>query len=210
MRAATSQSGRSNLSSGEETQLTFPPDGTEDLNAAWSFDGEWILFTRLGSGVPSVWVLPTLGDEPTVVLDGEPIFGQAAWFPDNERIVVPSVRSGTFNLWELRIGTGAMTRLTAGAGYDWSPVVARDGSIAYTQFEHQIDLHWVNVDDPEAEHERLSNYTGQQFGARVSQDGQFVAYYCRPGRHVRPVAPGPEHGPAPSVDRGPHQQRPAV
>ncbi len=167
------------LSSGEETQITFPSEGTgtEDLNAAWSFDGESILFTREDRGVQSLWLIPASGGEPRAILGGEPMWGQAAWFPDNERIVVPSIRTGTFNLWEVTIKTGKMTRLTAGAGYDWSPTVARDGSIAYTQFEHQIDLHWVDVEQPEAEHERLSSYTGQQFGARVSPDGRFVAYY---------------------------------
>jgi hypothetical protein len=32
--------------SGQESQLTFPELGTDDLRASWSFDGEWIVFQR--------------------------------------------------------------------------------------------------------------------------------------------------------------------
>jgi serine/threonine-protein kinase len=167
-----------NLATGEQTRLTDPPPGADDLGATWSTDGQTILFERIERGLSALWSLPADGSgEPARIVE-EPIFGHVAWFPDSERIVLPSPRSGALNLWEMNISTGAMNQLTSGAGIDWGPTVARDGSIAYTQFEHQVDLYLARLDAPQQEHERLSTYTGQQFGARVSPDGSQIAYYA--------------------------------
>jgi serine/threonine protein kinase len=167
---------RVRLATGEQTQLTYPSAGMEDVFASWSFDGESVIFSRTDRGARSLWRMPAAGGEASLVTD-EPMWGPAAWYPDGERIVFASPRSGGFNLWELTLASGDMRQLTVGAGLDWVPVVSRAGDLAYVQFGHQIDIYWIDLDDPEGDHQRLTNFTGGNFGARVSHDGDRVVYY---------------------------------
>ncbi len=168
---------RVNLATGEQTQITFPPTGAEDLAASWSFDGKWIVYSRHARGVNVLWLLPVEGGEASMLLEGEPINGMPAWFPDNRRLAFASVRGGAANIWELDVETRDLRQLTFGGGIDWAPTVASNGAIAYLQFGHQIDLYWIPLDQPGAEHERLTTYTGDNFGARVSPHGNEVVYY---------------------------------
>jgi Tol biopolymer transport system component len=164
---------RVHLPTGEETQLTFPQPGGVDRDASWSFDGERIAFTRIDKGREDLALVPAEGGEVTLVAPG----GDPAWFPDNRRLAFASLRSGAPNIWEIDLDTLELRQLTFGAGADWVPAVARDGSIAYVQFGHQIDIRWTRLDTPEQEHERLTSFTGEHFGARVSPDGNRVVYY---------------------------------
>jgi Tol biopolymer transport system component len=164
---------RVHLPTGEETQLTFPSPGGVDRDASWSFDGERIAFTRIDKGREDLALIPAEGGEVTLVAPG----GDPAWFPDNRRLAFSSLRSGAPNIWEIDLDTKELRQLTFGAGADWVPAVARDGSIAYVQFGHQIDIRWIHLDTPEQEHERLTSFTGEHFGARVSPDGNRVVYY---------------------------------
>ena len=173
-----------NLASREETQLTFPPSGAEDLAASWSFDGQRIVYVRHERGMHTMWLLPTEGGEPSILLEGEPLNGMPAWFPDNRRLALASVRGGAVNIWELDVETEELRQLTFGGGMDWAPTVASNGTIAFLQFGHQIDLYWLPLDAPDPEHQRLTSYTGDNFGARVSPDGNQVVYYSnRAGNH---------------------------
>ena len=161
------------LSTGEQTQLTSPPPGTEDAEGSWSFDGKWIAFTHVEKGKEDLRLIPAEGGEATYVVDGS----DPAWFPDNRRLAFSSSRSGAPNIWEIDLDTRELHQLTFGAGFDWTPSVARDGSIAYVQFGHQIDIHWIQLAPSEEEPERLTSFTGQHFGPRVSPDGNRVVYY---------------------------------
>jgi Tol biopolymer transport system component len=67
---------------------------------------------------------------------------------------------------------------------DRTPAIAPNGAIAYQQFGHEIEIRWARLEAPEEEHERLTSYTGDNFGARVSPDGSRVLYYSsRSGNH---------------------------
>ncbi len=161
------------LSTGEQTQLTSPPPGIDDLDGSWSFDGELIAFARDEKGSESLWLLPSEGGEATLLVEGG---GGPAWFPDNRRLAFESYRGGSRNLWEIDIRTRELRQLTRGVGNDAFAVVARNGAIAYANWNHQIDLYWVRVDAPEQEPERLTSFTGGNFGPRVSPDGNQVVY----------------------------------
>jgi serine/threonine-protein kinase len=173
-----------NLSTGEQTQITTPPTGAEDLAASWSFDGERIVYVRHQRGINAIWLLQLESGETSLLLEGEPVNSMPAWFPDNRRLALSSVRGGAVNIWEIDVDTRELRQLTFGGGIDWAPTVANNGSLAYLQFGHQIDLYWLPLDEPDAEHERLTTYTGDNFGARVSPDGNKIAYYSnRAGNH---------------------------
>ncbi len=167
-----------NLSTGEETQLTRPGPGVEDGYASWSFDGEQLAFTRNNNGVPSVWLLPAEGGEPSLVVGGGGADMMPAWFPDNERLAFLSFRSGAMNIWEIELGTSGLRQLTSGgAGLHYKPSVAPNGSIAYVEFDHQIDIYWLPL-EPDQDQERITSFTGENFAPRLSQDGNRVVYHA--------------------------------
>ena len=88
-----------------------------------------------------------------------------------------SDRSGALLLWEIELRSGRLRQLTTGTGYDYGAVATQSGAIAYTQFRHQVDIHWLELDAIEEQHERLTSFTGDYFGARVSPDGGKVVYH---------------------------------
>src|SRR5262249_48116157 len=75
---------KANLITGQETKLTSPPPRSEDLNAAFSFDGKWIAFNR-ESGI--LLVPSNGGNEVMVETSGG---SSPAWTPDNLRLVFQS------------------------------------------------------------------------------------------------------------------------
>ena len=167
-----------NLATGEQTQLTFPPPGISDRRASWSFDGERIAFERGGRGSSSIWLLPVEGGEPSRLIEDA---RAPAWYPDDERIAFTSGRGGARNVWQIELHSGEQRQLTTGGrGNDQTPVVARNGAIAYVEFDHQIDIYWLRLDTLEPVHERLTTFTGENFAPRISPDGNRVVYYRGP------------------------------
>ncbi|MCH7476187.1 MAG: serine/threonine-protein kinase, partial [Gemmatimonadetes bacterium] len=168
-----------NLSTGEQTQLTTPPAGAEDGWASWSSDGTQIIFQRIQAGVPTVWLLPTEGGEPSMLLgDGMDLF--PSWFPGDEKLVATSFRGGAPNIWEFDLATLEPRQLTSGgSGFHQTPAVGPDGTIAYSEFDHQVDLHWIPIDAPDQD-ERITFLTGENFGPRLSPDGNHIVWMRGP------------------------------
>ncbi|MEE9534163.1 MAG: protein kinase, partial [Acidimicrobiia bacterium] len=168
-----------NLSTGEQTQLTTPPPGAEDGWASWSSDGMQIIFQRIQAGVPTVWLLPTEGGEPSMLLgDGVDMF--PSWFPGEEKLVTMSMRLGAPNIWEIDLATLEPRQLTSGgAGARFTPAVGPTGSIAYADQDHQVDLHWIPIDAPGRD-ERITFLTGENFGPRLSPDGNHIVWMRGP------------------------------
>jgi len=167
-----------NLSTGNETKLTTPPLGAEDVSASFSPDGTRIVFARFENGVYSIWLLPADGGEPELVL-GEGRDWLPAWFPDNERLAVTSVRGGAPNIWEFTLRSGAWRPLTSGGtGMHFTPVVSSNGEIAYNEFDHQVDIYWAPVGGPAEEHQQLTSFTNDNAAPRMSQDGNYIVYWA--------------------------------
>lgn len=165
-----------NLSTNTQTQLTKPPPGTKDLYATWSFDGKRIAFGRNTSGKRSLMVVAAQSGEPEVLLADEYLNMMPAWSADNRRIVFVSNRSGPRNLWEIDVRSHSLRQVTTDSGTDTHPAISSTGRVAYTQYNHQVDLFWGPVDQPQEKHQRLTSHTQNNFGGRVSSDGQHIVY----------------------------------
>jgi serine/threonine-protein kinase len=167
-----------NVSTREQTQITFPAPGTSDRWASFSHDGESVMFTRAGRAGAAVWQVPGGGGEAVPLIDDGPYNGQAAWSPDDRRVAFVSARGGALNLWELEVGSRELRQLTVGVGNDAQPVYGQDGTIAYANWNHEIDVYAMQVGAAEDEHERLTAFAGSHFGARASPDGNRVLYFA--------------------------------
>ncbi|HZI66740.1 MAG TPA: protein kinase, partial [Thermoanaerobaculia bacterium] len=170
------------LSSGGEVQLTKPGQGVADFGASWSFDGERIVFERTKSGKSGLWLLPAGGGSAEPLLEDENRNNQPAWSSDGRRVVFVSKRGGGENLWEIELKSRRLRRLTTGSGRDMAPVVGRNGQLAYSPFSHQVDLQAVDVAG--GAEERLTFNTADNFGARVSPDGNSIVYHSNRGGNL--------------------------
>ena len=172
-----------NLETREETRLTDPPSGADDGEGSWSRDGRTLAFVRILKGHSSIFLL-SLSDGGVAPVAGTEGGRTPAWYRDDRSLVFSSARAGPRNIWEIALRNGHLAQLTTGAGNDTGPSVSADGAIAFTQFQHEIDVYWAEIGAPDEAHQRLTSFTGDNFGARVSPDGGAVAYYsARSGDH---------------------------
>ncbi|MCP4262555.1 MAG: protein kinase [Planctomycetes bacterium] len=173
------------LTSGQQKQVTYPPRGSDDLSASWSFDGKWVAFERLQGGRGSLWLIPVSGGEPRSLLDDEYDNGKPAWSADSRKVVFASDRVGQVGLWEIDVGSSRLRQLTAGHGHSVRGVFAtsgRDGRLLYNEFSHQTDLYVMALKD--ATQQRLTFNTQSNSAARFSPDGKRIVYHSnRTGNH---------------------------
>jgi serine/threonine protein kinase len=162
------------LETREEKQVTFPPTGVQDLSASWSFAGDWIVFVRSHGGTSELWRLPVSGGEARPLLQDGFTSMNPAFLPGDRHVIFGSNRSGMENIWGIHVATGALSQLTFGGGKDWYPTISNDGTIAYTRWEHQTDLHILDTSTGESE--QLTAWTGDNFAGQYAPGGNRIAY----------------------------------
>ncbi|MFQ5628500.1 MAG: hypothetical protein ACE5I1_07050, partial [bacterium] len=173
---------RINLVTGEETQLTYPPTGSNDLAASWSFDGKAIVFQRNQAGLGSLWQMPVEGGEPNLLLGDQYSNAQPTWSADGRKIVYVSNRAGHENLWDIDISSGELRQLTSAPERIYYPSSSRNGPLAFADFSHQTDLYLMQADN--GAEERVTFHKGDNFDAHFSPDGENVVYQStRTGDH---------------------------
>jgi TolB protein len=158
----------------EVKQVSFPPTGSHDLSASWSFDGEWIVFSRSHGGATELLLVPGAGGEVRPLLADEFTNTDPSFLPGDRHVVFTSNRGGMENIWAIHVATGELSQLTFGGGKDWYPSVSTDGMIAYTRWSHQTDLHRINV--ATGEDEQLTDWTEDNFVGRFAPGGNRIAY----------------------------------
>jgi Tol biopolymer transport system component len=164
------------LTTGAERQLTHPDAGSSDGAAVWSYDGASAAFMRRSSDGYSVWVVPAAGGEPRRIAAEDVGETGIGWSPDGEHLVYGTqLEGGARNLWSVNISSGARRQLTFGTLDIGSVAVGRDGRILYSDFSHQTDLYLQSLDGGEPR--RLTFHTRSNFGARISPEGERVAYH---------------------------------
>ena len=133
-------------------QMTFPPVGSSDLTATYSFDGKRILFNRQIDGGESPMIMPAEGGDPEFLIRDEFSYEDMAWRPDNRRIVFQARRGGAYkNLFEIDVVTRKIAQLTFGTKDANGFSVSLEDRIVYSPFWHDQFLHVVDVGTGERE-----------------------------------------------------------
>jgi Tol biopolymer transport system component len=173
------------LVTAQETQLTFPSKGSDDLQASWSFDGQSIAFSRRQSGLGRLWLLSSSGGEPHLLLGDQSDHltwsaDSVTWSADSRRLVFVSTRTGPMSLWDIDLSSRRLRQLTTGP-IDLDPVTARNGPLLYEQLNHQTDLYSIHFEG--TTEEQLTFHTRENFAPRFSPDGKKLVYQSnRTGR----------------------------
>ena len=162
------------VETGRESPITEPPPHAGDILPSWSFDGEWITFTRMSKEhPPAIWLLPANGGEPQPLVDEPYVNVEAAFSADSQRVLFRSHRAGMQNIWDINIRSGQLRQLTT-SEWDLSVAVSSKGPLVYAPFSHQTDLYWTHVET--AREERLTHHTRDNFYPRPSPDGHSLLY----------------------------------
>jgi len=132
----------------ERRRLTAPPeDHQDDVIPAFSPDGRWVAFARVGGNTrPSVNVVPVAGGEARRVSLGDvwtggEIGGQA-WTPDGGSIVASWSPSqwGSGGLWRVPASGGVPEQLVVGGDNAFQPSISRRGNrLAFVQGFGDLD-----------------------------------------------------------------------
>lgn len=102
--------------------------GSLDYDPSWSPKGDWIVFTSERIGPAELYRIHPDGSALEQLTDYPAYNDQAAFSPDEKRIVFVSTRAeGRANLWLLDVSTRKATRLTTGDGGDFRPSWSPDG-----------------------------------------------------------------------------------
>jgi serine/threonine protein kinase len=183
-----------NLRTNQLTQVTKPDPGTTDIYATWAFDGKRIVFMRKqGKGDSSLWLVSPEGGEPELLFpddDSERLPARRnvrtpSWSIDSQRVLFVSGGGGTPDLWEIEVASRRLRQVTSSSAGLLNPAVSRSGKIVFARYTHQVDIYWGRIDQPQDQHQRLTSHTHNNFGARVSPDGQRVLYFSdRTGSHT--------------------------
>jgi Tol biopolymer transport system component len=162
---------------GDAEQLTFPPTGSRDASASYSFDGEQIVFARQTGVQSALLTMPASGGDPHTILQDEFDNQTPAWRPDNQRVVFLSSRGGSGNVdvWQLDVPSGSLQQLTFETHSVYSLSVSADDRIAYEPFWHDTFLFTVDV--LSGQRQQITFHTQDNQGARFSPDSQSVAYH---------------------------------
>ncbi len=160
--------------------MTFPTKGSDDLQAAWSFDGQSIAFSRRQAGLGRLWLLSSSGGEPHLLLGDQNDNGHltwsadsVTWSTDSRRLVFVSTRTGPTSLWEIDLSSRRLRQLTTGP-IDLDPVTARNGPLMYEELNHQTDLYSIHFEG--STEEQLTFHTRENFAPRFSPDGKKLVY----------------------------------
>ncbi len=161
---------------------------SDAVQAAWSPDGSRIAYWGIqAGGQRDIWTIPAEGGEPEPLTHDAAIDWGPVWSPDGRFLYFTSDRSGSMNLWRLRVdersgkALGLPEAVTLPATASWYICFSRDGRrLAYVQTSTRTNIAEIQFDES----------TGQVVGAMnwltrgniettnpdVSSDGDAVVF----------------------------------
>ncbi|MBI3304368.1 MAG: PD40 domain-containing protein [Deltaproteobacteria bacterium] len=150
-----------------------------DYNAAFSPDGQWIVFTSHRAGGADLYRIHPDGSGLQRLTD-HPAFDDAAAFsPDGKRLAFVSSRSGQADIWMLELESGKTWNVTNSPGGDFRPTWSPDGQwIAFSSdrgTQDESDIYVIRPDGTGLR--RLTDAPGWDGSPTWSPDGGRVAYY---------------------------------
>ena len=171
-------------------------DLASHIRPAWSRDGDWIAYERQSAtqaASASLHVVAVDGSSEFTLTDDRHRDMAPAWADENS-IVFASDRGGALNLWQVDVdlergqARGAPVQVTLGAGEDFHPAIAADGTLAYATLRRLENLWQVDV-DPETlefgdEPERLMEASWNDFAPALSSDGSRTVFTSDRGGQV--------------------------
>ena len=169
------------VDTGEKRRLTSPPAG-QDVSPAFSPDGRTLAFARYGSRLTSDLYLLDLDEDLNP--KGEPrrrTFTEATttnpvFTPDGRDIVFSSGPFGNPSLWRVPVsGTSSPERLPFGER-GANPVISRQGNLAYTTGEGELDIWRVDLPITDGAAVKLISSSRLENEARYSPDGDSIAF----------------------------------
>lgn len=150
-----------------------------DYNAAFSPDGQWIVFTSHRHGNADLYRVRLDGSDLQRLTD-HPAFDDAATFsPDGKQIAFVSSRSGQADIWVMDLESRKTWNVTNSPGGDFRPAWSPDGEwIAFSSDRGSWDESDIYVIRPDGtDLHRLTDTPGWNGSPTWSPDGKRVAYY---------------------------------
>ena len=187
--------------------------GAIDYNPSWSPKGDWIVFTSERAGSADLYRIHPEGSGLERLTDDPAFDDQAAFSPDEKRVVFVSTRSsegnvaGRANLWILNVATRKATSLTTGDGGDFRPSWSPDGQwIAFSSDRgsdlrpakgrwerlHLVDVYLIHPDGSGLK--RISEHGGFCGSPKWTPDSKSVVAYCMTAEETWTYRAGEEDG----------------
>ena len=173
----------------ERRGLTAPPEEHQaDVVPAFSPDGRWVAFTRVGTTTkPNLYMVPVAGGEPRRVSLGEvwtrgELTAQA-WTPDGDNIVVswsPVLGSTSASLWRVPVSGGVPQEIAVGGDNAGQPSISRQGNrLAFKQAHFDTDTWEIGMtgSPPKGQPPRkVISSSHRDDGPQLSPDGSKIAF----------------------------------
>jgi Tol biopolymer transport system component len=169
-----------------------------DYNAAFSPDGQWIVFTSHRNGSADLYRVHPDGSGLQQLTDHPAFEDAAAFSPDGKRLAFVSSRSGQADIWVLELESGKIWNVTDSPGGDFRPAWSPDGAwLAFSSDRGTWDESDIYIVRPDGTGlRRLTDASGWDGSPSWSPDGKRIAYYSSQGgsRQIFTVKAPPSAG----------------
>lgn len=193
------------LNSGQSSQLT-KFETAAPSRFCISSDEETIAYTNSIAGKSHIWILPMRGGDPKQITDGDALNRYPIWFPDNQRLVFTSNRSGQYQIYLTRLDGSPPEQLVFSNDDYERLAVSPDGTKIISISEREN----ANLFSADLQTGQEASYTGEfglQLYPRLSPDNQRLAFQMsdvtsRMDETIMLLANKPGEQPRPLVARG--------
>jgi len=168
------------LADGSRRRITEPPSAhSGDSSPSFSPDGRELAFVRSISGsISDIFIVAVEGGAPRrVTTDNADVLG-VDWEPDGRHLVFSSDRAGGISVWRVDARGGEPALLAGGGAKLKHPTVARrTGTIAYEDWQYEINLHERSTAPGETAPVPISPTSDRwNFHPAISPDGTRLAF----------------------------------